>query len=122
MNKTIKVIDLLNKIANGEEVPKHIIVNINDEYFLNKDASSIEELYRTDAGTNWTSYADVQLGYFVEIIEDKEDINIQDIEEMPEYIHIGDGRADTDVKDEVNIKINEIIRAVKQLDKTKEDK
>lgn len=27
MNKTIKVIDLLNKIANGEEVPKKIKIN-----------------------------------------------------------------------------------------------
>lgn len=35
MNKEIKIIDLLNKIANGEEVPKKIRYDGNDYYFCN---------------------------------------------------------------------------------------
>lgn len=31
--KTIKIIDLLNKIANGEEVPEHIKIGKNEWYF-----------------------------------------------------------------------------------------
>lgn len=34
--KTIKIIDLLNKIANGEEVPKKIIYE-GDEFFYDND-------------------------------------------------------------------------------------
>jgi hypothetical protein len=123
MNQTIKVIDLLNKIANGEEVPTKIKVN-NKIYIYN----ALEHFYvMMDKGDDLLKLctifnSDVFMNMEVEIIEDKEDINIQDIEELPEYIHIGDGGADADVKDEVNIKINEIIRAVKHLEKTKEDK
>jgi hypothetical protein len=71
-----------------------------------------------------------------EIIEDKEDINIQDIEELTykgEKIRYGSTKQFTDdvddycpainsILDSVGIKINEIIRAVKHLEKTKEDK
>ena len=35
MNKEITIIDLLNKIANGEEVPKKIRYDGNDYYFCN---------------------------------------------------------------------------------------
>ena len=118
MNKTMKVIDLLVKVANGEEVPKKI-KHWKEEY--ERDESGFIK-YESKTERNLCLDLVQCLNDEVEIIEDKEDINIQDIKELPEYIHIGDEGADAVVKDEVNIKINEIIRAVKHLEKTKEDK
>lgn len=116
----ITVIQLLNKIANGEEVPEKIKYN-GTEYKLNELTGWYQSIDVIGNVDEWF-ISKYRLNDIVEIIEDKEDINIQDIKELPEYIHIGDGGADADVKDEVNIKINEIIRAVKHLEKTKEDK
>jgi len=125
----MKVIDLLNKIANGEikDNTKFKIIPEDGQSFICKYASSYPGyIWVIDNGNEISFNYKIDhmriLGYEVEIIEDKEDINIQDIKELPETIHIGDGGADADVKDEVNIKINEIIRAVKYLEKTKEDK
>jgi hypothetical protein len=122
MSQTIKIIDLFNKIANGEEAPKKIII-AGHRYKYNTRTKD----YDSDIGmNNYDLFLHIgilkELNTEIKIIEEDEDINIQDIEELPEYIHIGDGGADADVKDEVNIKINEIIRAVKHLEKTKEDK
>ena len=56
-----------------------------------------------------------------EIIEDKEDINIQDIEEVQPDKYSEDGEPLYSFNNIVN-KINEIQKAVKHLEKTKEDK
>lgn len=65
--KTIKIIDLLNKIANGEEVPKEI--KVNDKIY-HYDETDCNEFYRYRTMTNelLTDYAD--LNDEVEIIED----------------------------------------------------
>jgi len=72
MNK-IRVIDLLNKIANGEEVPKTI--KYNNEIFTLRDE---KDDYAND--NNWFTdrYSFLELNDEVEIIEDtpKEEIQV----------------------------------------------
>ena len=65
---TIKVIDLLNKIANGEEVAKEIKVNDNIYHY---DETDCNEFYRYRTMTNelLTDYAD--LSDKVEILEEE---------------------------------------------------
>ena len=79
MAKTIKIIDLLNKIANREEVPKKIRVGeykfeydeeINTYFNINK-SSLVQSLVQ-----DWLC-STVRLNDKVEIIEDEQDIDIQ---------------------------------------------
>ena len=63
----MKVIDLLNKIANGEELPKKIIADDNIYYYDETDSNDFYR-YRTMANELLTDYAD--LTDEVEIIED----------------------------------------------------
>ena len=94
--KKIKIIDLLNKIANGEEVPKEIKVNDNIYHY---DETDCNEFYRYRTMTNelLTDYAD--LNDEVEIIEEEKKIpekwndlsfttmrNQDDIEHLKGYI------------------------------------
>lgn len=95
MNKKIKVIDLLNKIANGEEIPKRIEYsgetyhpNIFRTYYFSDDNSS---------QLNFDNLND-----YVKILED----NIEEIDEL----EISNNMA-TDER----LKINELVRAVNQL-------
>lgn len=113
MNKKIKVIELLNKIANNEKLPAKIIFNtvvwklMKDE----KDYRSTHTQERLLKDDNWI------LGHLnveVEILEDEEEIDIQGIKEM-EYLE--DYEADkTDIRLNRD-KINDLVKAVKQLDK-----
>lgn len=113
MNKTIKVIELLNKIANGEEIPKKIkymnfVFELNNykygRHYYNEDVELIQLINH-----NFSNLNDE-----VEIIEESEEIDIQAIKELltiEDYeFDKTDGRLNRD-------KINELIRAVKQLDK-----
>lgn len=109
MNKTIKIIDLLNKNANGEEVPEKIkyrncIFNktfgagINPNY-VNYDNTYLLEYVPNEADS---------LNELVEILED----NTEEIEELPENI---DEFGWLEVKD----KINELVKAVNSIRKDK---
>lgn len=119
MNKTIKIIDLLNKIANGEEVPEKIKFdktiweyNINDylstgdvKLFFFKELIVFNEAWLTDT---------------VEIIEEQQDIDIQEI------IGLDLEKYQFDITDEfavdITLKINQLLDAVKQLDRQIKDK
>jgi hypothetical protein len=78
----MKIIDLLNKIAKGEEVPKKIIVygEISDDIFtFNKNA---DVYYDDDCNTLGYKYnLEVMLDSEIEIIEEVEDKEYEDIEE-----------------------------------------
>lgn len=79
MNKKIKVIELLNKIANGEDLPKRI--KIQDYVFeLSKDYEHY--YYNEDVEiTHLINHNFSNLNDEVEILED----NIEEIEEIPQY-------------------------------------
>lgn len=119
----MKVIDLLNKIANREEVPEKIkvdnIIYIYEslEHFYYTDDEAREDLlirgkdYSTNDFLNWN----------VELIED-EPIDIDKIEEL--YINdknIGKDTIENWTGRKLDIvlgnKINKLVQAVKQLNK-----
>ena len=120
MNKKIKVIELLNKIYANLDVPKrlklgeieYLYSEIHADYY-NKRFEKFLFPHLAIHKVNWLSIE-------LEILEDEEEIDIQDIKEM-EYLE--DYEADkTDIRLNRD-KINEILKAVKQLDKkiNKED-
>lgn len=122
MSKTIRVIDLLNKIANGEDVPEKIkdedniyIIQASRDYFC-KDINRyfFEEIIATNS-------IDYVMNYTAEIIEEQEEIDIQNIEDIKD-VFIENSTCGEDVK-YLARKYNEILKWAKQLDKKiKEDK
>jgi len=113
MNKTIKVIDLLNKIANREEAPKEISID-GYNYMYHKEYGGY---YRCVQGSNWIALTtDFQiidiLNKLVYIEEEQQDIDIQEIGEFD----------DKDISTEERLKIDQLIQAVKQLDKQIKEK
>lgn len=102
MNKKIKIIELLNKIANGEEVPNLKIKHWKQIYNFNIKMGFIT--CQSDEGYNLDL---IQcLNDEVEILED----NTEEIEELPDYNY--------SIKENRD-KINEIIRYIKRKDKNK---
>ena len=114
MNKKIKVIELLNKIANGEEVPKGIKVNgldfiwkILDDvagYFNIEEGHWLEDCISLDSAED--------LNTEVEILED----NTEEIEELFVY-RTGENDLYNDNFDDMFRKINELVKAVKEIRK-----
>ena len=117
MSKAIKVIDLINKIANGEELPEKIKYD-NTIWQYNKTKT---DYYQDIGSTKLYFFAELVvynknwLNDTVEIIEEQEEIDIQSIEEI-KYIFIKNSTSGEDVK-YLARKYNEILKAVKQLDK-----
>lgn len=107
----MKVIDLLNKMANGEEVPKRIrvdnIIYIYEycEHFYYTDNEAREDLLVR--GKDWSTFD--FLNWNVELIEDK--IDIDSIGELKSVTNNIDGIVC------IMNKINELVQAVKQLNK-----
>lgn len=75
MNKKIKIITLLNKIANEEEVPKKIKLGLKTYHFC-KSCGVYEDEYEKDLVIQYNMLNDE-----VEIIQEQQDIDIQCIEE-----------------------------------------
>lgn len=118
MSKTIKVIDLLNKIANGEEVPK-FIEHKDIIYEYDKEAKIYYEVNQ-NIGI-YMAFDTYELNDYIEIIEEQQDIDIQEI------IGLDLEKYQFDITDEfavdITLKINQLLDAVKQLDeKIKEKK
>lgn len=59
MNK-IRVIDLLNKIANGEEAPKKVLI-LDEVYYLLKDDEGNVIYSQSKQPSNWDAYIDRKL-------------------------------------------------------------
>ena len=100
MKKTIKIIDLLNKIANSEEVPKRIkycgnIYEYNDEFYYMNGYSLYRDFY-TEGNC---------LNYEVEIIEENKKIEKLDIDKM---LQIKKWKRDKNAWKKINELIDEV--------------
>lgn len=115
--KTIKIIDIFNKMANGEKVPDFIINETR--YYVGLDGYLKERLgcdVRWTIDTEW-------LNNKVKIIEEEKEI------EKLKYFYLCKSNEDGDLEltytgvadtfDEVYGKINELIDAVNELKKEK---
>jgi hypothetical protein len=117
----MKIIDLLNRIANHEEVPLRIKY---DGLIFEWD--KVGYLHYRDNKANECAFlegvrTDMVLNDEVELIGDKEDeIDIQNIEEIDEYF-IEITNSGEDVKFLAK-KYNELIKVIKQLDKKIKEK
>ena len=81
MGKKIKIIDLLNKIANGEEVPKKIMYGLN-KWFYDKDCNDYFKEGDNSLETFQMTYVSNSkwLNLKVEILDEEDEF--EDIEEM----------------------------------------
>ena len=120
-NKTIKVIDLLDKIANGEEVPKKIKYK-GDILKYDEDIKDYMGISKTGSGSFFNylfvnNATDKFNNDEVEIIEESEqEIDIQAIEEIIDYRTSEDDLYNDNFGD-FKSTINELVQAVKQLDR-----
>ena len=126
MSKTIRVIDLFSKIANGEEVPKKIQYEDREYYF---NVNTREYIYFDEEDCINRYFIDLlrctDLNDNVEIIEEQEEIDIQSIEELDEnftYIEnhssgLGIEKVLNKAEIELVNKINKLAQAVKQLER-----
>lgn len=86
MKKTIKIIDLLNLIANGEEVPKKI--DYNEEIFIYNETLKryVHEINKySDSSTYCLGgyfALDMSLDHEVKVLEELEDKEFEDIEPL----------------------------------------
>lgn len=123
MSKAIRVIDLLNKIADKEELPKKILILDEVYYLINDEDGNIVYSQLKDR-REWEAFIDRKLNITrclhedviildeVEIIEEQEDIDIQSIEEIEPAMN-----GNAYVIDNKTWTLNQVIKAVKQLDK-----
>lgn len=132
MVKTITIIQLLNKIANGEEVPTKIKYE-GDILKYDKIIQDYIGVSKTGSGSFFNYlFVNHQTSFFinnkVEIIEDEDkDTNIQDIEELEFYEYEDSKPRIRTHKNTINNmriidvtlakKINDLIKSVKKLDK-----
>ena len=124
MSKTIRVIDLLNKIANGEEVPEKIKYE-GDILKYDRGIQDYKGISRTGSGS-FFNYLFVNrstslfINDTVEIIEEQEEIDIQNIKDIKD-VFIENASCGEDVK-YLARKYNEILKWAKQLDKKIKEK
>ena len=105
----MKVIDLLNKIANGEEVPK----KIKHQYY-DYEWNTIDKDYQRRDGEMLLGNMNIQYHLNDEIILIEDEIDIDSIEELLKIEEYEVDKTDTVVN---RNKINELVQAVKQLNK-----
>ena len=112
---TIKVIDLLNRISNGEEVPKRI--KHYQTYYTWYDNGYSKGYCKEPVMTDGNSFLEINTKHDllgeVEIIEEQQDIDIQNIDKL---------RIELDNNGIASNIINQLIQAVKQLDRNIKDK
>ena len=108
MNKKIKVIDLLNKIANGEEIPKKI-KHWKEEYTLVNKIGFVSCTSKSGYCLDLVQCLNEE----VEILED----NTEEIEELAEWVTRRDGEVTQQEgkRLEMCYKINELVKAVNKL-------
>ena len=118
MNKKIKIIDLINMQYKKEKMPK----NIRIKYSLIFDYYTYNEEIKWYETADKTTILDVfqKLDYEVEIIEEQKEIDIKGIKELYEYKDITN-YDDIEIAQNRMI-INQLVQAVKQLDKNIKEK
>lgn len=119
MSKTIKVIDLLNKIANDESY-RPTVKYQEMTYTYQWDIGDYTNDFNSEYGifSGWA--LNLMLNNEVEIIEEQEEIDIQEIKDIKD-VFIENAACGEDVK-YLAKKYNEILKAVKQLDKKIKEK
>lgn len=138
MSKAIRVIDLLNKIANGEDVPEKIKFEHSIYTYFKEQEDYINYADEDNKWYGQTLLFAIMLNHKineildakVEIIEEQEEIDIQSIEELDEnftYIEnhssgLGIEKVLNKAEIELVNKINKLVQAVKQLDKKIKEK
>ncbi len=113
MNKKIKIIDLFNKIANGEEIPEKIK---KEELEGNSFEDLIDNLKYFNKDFSKT------LNDYVEILEDNTEDNTEEIEELKPFdeirdMSVWDNMVLSSNQRAIAIKINEIIKYIKRKEK-----
>ncbi len=117
MNKKIKIIDLVLKIANGQELPKKIKVR---NYIFEWVDIDTGKGYHNTQGKDWIIWLQdlisldtkEELNETVEILED----NTEEIEELFDY-RTGENDLYNDNFDDMFRKINELVKAVNEIRK-----
>ena len=118
--KTIKIIDLLNKIANGEEVPKKIKYLIYEYTYNDNDEEYQRNQNRNIIGLGEDRRLDIVLCDEVEIIEEDKKIekilptSLKGIDNLDEKIEV----AHIDTISAID-KINEIIDYINKNEENK---
>ena len=111
MNKKIKLIELLNKIATGEDLPKRIKIQ---DYVFELSKNYEPYYYNEDVEiTHLINHNFSNLNDEVEILED----NTEEIEEL-EITEIVQNRLVKEIR-ENREKINQLVKAVNKLRKDK---
>lgn len=105
----MKVIDLIIKQYNNEDMPKHIKIN-RLNYIYNNNRKTYESEYGEFMSFDFTNNV---LNMQVELIENE--IDIDNIEELDTYETVE--TYDWQDVDTNRMTINELVQAVKQLDK-----
>ena len=119
----MKIIDLLNKIANGEEVPKKIkLKNFEEIYTLREDCTGYkwygEEKTNNDFGETIHENLEYILKQDIEILEEPKKIEKIEKPTKDEYLYSnGKELYENDMK--VYDKINELIDVVNELKRDK---
>lgn len=125
MNKKIKIIDLLNKIANKEELPKKIEYKF-ETFYIKYDTFHDIYFYEAKDGTLLLKYI-YNTNYLLDEVEILED-NTEEIEELAiinnySYNILSKEEKIKQLKSYIENnrdKINELVRAVNELRKEKE--
>jgi hypothetical protein len=124
MNKKIKIIELLNKIANGETLPKKIRYE-RFIWILGKTASKNTD-YQMEGNPEQFLFSNYILSILVEclndeveILEDNTEDNTEEIEEFEELKPVKDGITYRYEWSEIPSKINELVKAINKLRKEK---
>ena len=111
----MKVIDLFKKIENGENIPQKI--KVYQEVF---EWDILEHYYRRSNGDDLLELCTIfntgeLLSMEVELIEDE--IDIDNIEELDKNGTVINGKINDQRVIDIQNKINELVQAVKQLNK-----
>ena len=119
----IRIIELLNKIANGEELPQKILIK-DIVWYLVKDSDE-NFTYSQTQDNDWQKYIDYKMALTrnlneeVLILDDEVEILEDNTEEIEELKPVKDGISYRYEWSEIPNKINELVKAINSIRKEK---